>query len=80
MASTNQIYFTIENVKRIQHKETWSFLGCRDPEAASGAAVKEAKAPPFPREFNFRKLSKPGRESEQRPQACLVWAHTGGRN
>lgn len=47
------------------HKETWSFLGCQDPEAASGAAVKEAKASPFPSGFNSCKLSNPGRSQNR---------------
>lgn len=73
MASANQIYFTIENVKRIQPKESWSFLGWQDPEAGPGVAVKEAKAALIPSGFNFRELSKGSQHCprEKRPQASL---------
>lgn len=42
MASANQIYFTIENVKRIQLQEICTVLGRQDSETASLSACMKA--------------------------------------
>lgn len=45
MASANQIYFTIENVKRIQLQEICAVLGRQDPKAASRLHERSWRCP-----------------------------------
>lgn len=81
MASANQIYFTIENVKRVQPNETQGFLGWRDPEAGSRAPVKEAKVPPFQvGSISVTSLKLGGSQTLTGAQRlrCVWRAHVGG--
>jgi hypothetical protein len=90
MASANQIYFTIENVKRIQLQEICTVLGRQDSEAAlcSGCMKAAGDAPVSGLCFIHVNLSAGGRHGKvqslqvYRMDSCKsreLWEDLGGQ-